>query len=125
MTIKIPETPLQLDLKYDSQTTGCTCVVKEITWERDESELHINVTLEKTYDMGNYHEKEWFPVISWELNYPKGRYACGDFSLEYEPVGKDLSFEIVETITMNGTLNLLFPNTVEIAKEYNDESCTV
>ena len=98
MTIKIPETPLQLNLKYDSQTTGCTCVVKEITWERDESELYVKVTLEKTYDMGNCDENEWRPVISWELNYPKGRYACGDFDLGYEPVGKDLSFEIVETI---------------------------
>ena len=98
MTIKTPETPFKVDLRYDENTTGGSCVIKEITWERDESELHINVTLEKTYDMGNYHEKEWYPVISWELNCPKGCYACGDFSLEDEPVGKDLSFEIVETI---------------------------
>ena len=51
MTIKFPETPIQIDLKVDKNTVVCSCIIKEIAWSRDEQFLNIYVTAVKNYEI--------------------------------------------------------------------------
>ena len=98
MTIKFPETPIQIDLKVDKNTVVCSCIIKEIAWSRDEQFLNIYVTAVKNYEIDDYDAIEYVPMISWALKYPKGIYASWQEEIQEYPIGEEFSFTITEEI---------------------------